>query len=178
MGEKELICDVFFTGSLEEDYYASWPGASGRGVGDYDFRRRPRSYRSDRESKPIALANTVGPGGLVGAAVPSRLASSSSFSGSAIPDKSDALFATENSTVVTAQIGSTANLPCVVKNLGNGVVSTVNEKFFSIFSGVWKPLYILVPVIHASRLYSHIDYAVLYCVRILGSVNSGAVCNF
>lgn len=32
-------------------------------------------------------------------------------------------FATENSTVVTAQTGSTALVPCVVKNIGDGVVS-------------------------------------------------------
>lgn len=32
-------------------------------------------------------------------------------------------FATENSTLVTAQIGSTALLPCLVHNIGDGVVS-------------------------------------------------------
>jgi hypothetical protein len=35
-----------------------------------------------------------------------------------------AIFATENSTVIIAQIGSTTNLPCIVKKFGNGVVST------------------------------------------------------
>jgi len=34
-------------------------------------------------------------------------------------------FATENSTVVTAQTGSTALVPCVVKNIGDGVVSVL-----------------------------------------------------
>ncbi|KAG8233171.1 hypothetical protein J437_LFUL012871 [Ladona fulva] len=32
-------------------------------------------------------------------------------------------FATENSTTVTAQIGSTALVPCVVRNIGDGMVS-------------------------------------------------------
>lgn len=36
---------------------------------------------------------------------------------------SPAYFATENSTVVTAQTGSTALVPCVVKNIGDGMVS-------------------------------------------------------
>ncbi|KAF4525042.1 hypothetical protein B566_EDAN001956 [Ephemera danica] len=32
-------------------------------------------------------------------------------------------FATENSTVVTAQTGSTALVPCIVKNIGDGMVT-------------------------------------------------------
>lgn len=35
-----------------------------------------------------------------------------------------AIFATDNSTVVTAQTGSTATLPCVVRKFGTGVVSS------------------------------------------------------
>ena len=133
-----LVANLIFfvTGSAADDY-SSWSSLSSSSSGDavvgragfYDFRRRPRSYRSDRDSsKPVAMANIVG-AGPVGAGVSSRSSSSSS---SSTADKSDALFATENSTVVTAQIGSTANLPCVVKNLGNGVVSE-NEKFPPLF---------------------------------------------
>lgn len=34
-----------------------------------------------------------------------------------------AIFATENSTVITAQIGGTATLPCIVRKFSQGVVS-------------------------------------------------------
>lgn len=33
-------------------------------------------------------------------------------------------FATNNNTEITAQIGSTAHLPCIIHNLGEGVVSS------------------------------------------------------
>lgn len=36
-----------------------------------------------------------------------------------------AVFVTENSTVIVAQIGGTAKLPCVVRKFNNGVVSDV-----------------------------------------------------
>ena len=39
-------------------------------------------------------------------------------------------FGTENSTVISAQSGSTAMLPCVVHNIGDGMVSSY---FFIIF---------------------------------------------
>ncbi|KAF4533372.1 hypothetical protein B566_EDAN002770 [Ephemera danica] len=45
-----------------------------------------------------------------------------------------AIFATENSTVVTAQIGSTTTLPCTVKKFGNGVVSWVRRKDFHLLT--------------------------------------------
>lgn len=32
-------------------------------------------------------------------------------------------FGTENNTVVTSQTGSTALLPCVIRNIGDGIVS-------------------------------------------------------
>lgn len=34
-------------------------------------------------------------------------------------------FATENSTVVTSQTGSTALVPCVVNNIGDGMVNII-----------------------------------------------------
>ncbi|XP_019764460.1 zwei Ig domain protein zig-8 isoform X2 [Dendroctonus ponderosae] len=37
-------------------------------------------------------------------------------------------FATENNTVVTAQTGSTALLPCVINNIGDGTVSWIRRK--------------------------------------------------
>lgn len=38
------------------------------------------------------------------------------------------VFATENCTVVVAQIGGTATLPCVVRKFNNGVVSRLEIK--------------------------------------------------
>jgi len=46
-----------------------------------------------------------------------------------IHNKSEALFFTENSTIITAQIGSKTHLPCAVRNLGSGVVSL---RFFTL----------------------------------------------
>ena len=43
------------------------------------------------------------------------------------------VFATENCTVVVAQIGGTATLPCVVRKFNNGVVS-IHSAFISLFS--------------------------------------------
>ncbi|KAG8246765.1 hypothetical protein J6590_077383 [Homalodisca vitripennis] len=45
-----------------------------------------------------------------------------------------AVFATENSTVVTAQITSTATLPCVVRKFGTGVVSWIRRKDFQLLT--------------------------------------------
>lgn len=39
-------------------------------------------------------------------------------------------FGTNNNTEITAQIGSTAHLPCIIHNLGEGVVSKEKEHFF------------------------------------------------
>ncbi|XP_059474120.1 zwei Ig domain protein zig-8-like [Neocloeon triangulifer] len=43
-------------------------------------------------------------------------------------------FATENSTVVTAQTGSTALVPCVVKNIGDGVISWIRRKDYHLLT--------------------------------------------
>ena len=80
----------------------------------------PRSYRNDKD---MSDGEVVASGNLVGIGMGSI---------SRHTDKSEALFTTENSTVVIAQRGSTANLPCVVRNLGNGVVSVFT--FFFPFS--------------------------------------------
>ncbi|RZF44844.1 hypothetical protein LSTR_LSTR000796 [Laodelphax striatellus] len=45
-----------------------------------------------------------------------------------------AIFATENSTVVTAQKGSTATLPCVVRKFGTGVVSWIRRKDYHLLT--------------------------------------------
>ncbi|XP_071449171.1 interference hedgehog-like, partial [Hetaerina americana] len=45
-----------------------------------------------------------------------------------------ATFGTQNSTVVTAQTGSSATLPCVVRKFGNGVVSWVRRKDFHLLT--------------------------------------------
>jgi len=42
-------------------------------------------------------------------------------------------FGTENSTVVTTQIGATAHVPCTVHHIGEGVVSTPHIRIVSIF---------------------------------------------
>lgn len=44
--------------------------------------------------------------------------------GGVAADFSHMYFGTDNSTVVTSQTGSTAHLPCIVNNVGDGVVST------------------------------------------------------
>ncbi len=82
-------------------------------VGQVHRQRPPRSYRSEKETLGL-VGEIVASGNLVGTGIGST---------SRQPDKPEALFITENSTVITAQRGSTANLPCVVRNLGNGVVS-------------------------------------------------------
>ncbi|XP_075215288.1 uncharacterized protein LOC142321180 [Lycorma delicatula] len=43
-------------------------------------------------------------------------------------------FATENSTLITAQIGSTALLPCLVHNIGDGVVSWIRRKDYHLLT--------------------------------------------
>ncbi|XP_063241441.1 tyrosine-protein kinase-like otk [Bacillus rossius redtenbacheri] len=45
-----------------------------------------------------------------------------------------ARFATDNSSVVTAQTGSTATLPCVVNNIGEGMVSWIRRKDFHLLT--------------------------------------------
>ncbi|XP_054278191.1 junctional adhesion molecule B-like [Macrosteles quadrilineatus] len=45
-----------------------------------------------------------------------------------------AVFATENSTVVTAQMASTATLPCTVRKFGTGVVSWIRRKDFQLLT--------------------------------------------
>ncbi|XP_063241229.1 titin-like [Bacillus rossius redtenbacheri] len=44
------------------------------------------------------------------------------------------IFATENSTVVTAQTAGTATLPCVVRKFGNGVVSWIRRKDYHLLT--------------------------------------------
>lgn len=44
------------------------------------------------------------------------------------------VFATENCTVVVAQIGSTAALPCVVRKFNNGVVSWIRKKDYHLLT--------------------------------------------
>ncbi|CAH1365549.1 limbic system-associated membrane protein-like [Tenebrio molitor] len=43
-------------------------------------------------------------------------------------------FATENSTVVTSQTGSTALIPCVVNNIGDGMVSWIRRKDYHLLT--------------------------------------------
>ncbi|KAJ2937808.1 hypothetical protein O0L34_g18590 [Tuta absoluta] len=43
-------------------------------------------------------------------------------------------FGTENNTVVTAQIGSTALLPCVIRNIGDGIVSWIRRKDYHLLT--------------------------------------------
>ncbi|CAB3372921.1 Hypothetical predicted protein [Cloeon dipterum] len=43
-------------------------------------------------------------------------------------------FATENSSVVTAQTGSTALVPCIVKNIGDGVISWIRRKDYHLLT--------------------------------------------
>lgn len=43
--------------------------------------------------------------------------------GGTFPPHFPVSFGTENSSVVTAQTGSTALIPCVVQNIGDGLVS-------------------------------------------------------
>ncbi|CAG7815184.1 unnamed protein product, partial [Allacma fusca] len=98
--------------------------SSVRHRGGLETRRQPRSYRSDKDpSKSVAAAgsSSASSSSSGGTCCSSNLVAPVVAAAPRPPDKTDALFATENSTVVTAQIGSTANLPCVVKNLGNGV---------------------------------------------------------
>lgn len=70
------------------------------------FRHR-RSYEQRRKSKDGALGNTV--------------------KGTAAGGGKPGVFATENCTVVVAQMGGTATLPCVVRKFSNGVVSLNNH---------------------------------------------------
>lgn len=62
-----------------------------------------RNYEGNRGSKAQTISNSV-----------------KSFGRSTV-------FTTENSTVVVAQIGGTASLPCVVRKFSNGVVSFHNK---------------------------------------------------
>lgn len=69
---------------------------------DYSLYRHRRSYDSRHKAKDNAASN--------GVKTPSGGAKT-------------AVFATENCTVVVAQIGGTATLPCVVRKFNSGVVS-------------------------------------------------------
>lgn len=42
------------------------------------------------------------------------------------PPQDPAYFVTKNSTIIMAQTGSIARIPCVVKNLGEATVSQIN----------------------------------------------------
>lgn len=41
-------------------------------------------------------------------------------------------FGTENSTIVTTQIGAIAHIPCTIHHIGEGVVSTINNVHYCI----------------------------------------------
>lgn len=85
-------------------------------------KRLARSYRHEKHPTPVPAASSDANvlSSLTGHHS-SRLLSS---------NKSEAVFSTENSTVIIAQIGSKTYLPCAVRNLGSGVVSgTVNFLF-------------------------------------------------
>ncbi|XP_039747867.1 uncharacterized protein LOC120625021 [Pararge aegeria] len=43
-------------------------------------------------------------------------------------------FGTENNTVVTSQTGSTALLPCVIRNIGDGIVSWIRRKDYHLLT--------------------------------------------
>ncbi|XP_049881088.1 uncharacterized protein LOC126377397 [Pectinophora gossypiella] len=43
-------------------------------------------------------------------------------------------FATDNNTVVTSQTGSTALLPCVIRNIGDGIVSWIRRKDYHLLT--------------------------------------------
>ncbi|KAI8423497.1 hypothetical protein MSG28_012610, partial [Choristoneura fumiferana] len=43
-------------------------------------------------------------------------------------------FATENNTVVTSQTGSTALLPCVIRNIGDGIISWIRRKDYHLLT--------------------------------------------
>lgn len=89
-------------------------------------KRLARSYRHENHPTPVPAASSDANvlSSLTGHHS-SRLLSS---------NKSEAVFSTENSTVIIAQIGSKTYLPCAVRNLGSGVVSgTVNFFLFAFF---------------------------------------------
>ncbi|XP_041971514.1 Down syndrome cell adhesion molecule-like protein 1 homolog [Aricia agestis] len=48
-----------------------------------------------------------------------------------VPEKQ---FATENNTVVTSQIGSTALIPCVIRNIGDGIISWIRRKDYHLLT--------------------------------------------
>lgn len=76
------------------------------------MKRLARSYRHEKHPTPVpAEANVL-----------SSLAGH--HSSRLLTNKSEAVFSTENSTVIIAQIGSKTYLPCAVRNLGSGVVSS------------------------------------------------------
>ncbi|KAJ8925603.1 hypothetical protein NQ315_009443 [Exocentrus adspersus] len=76
------------------------------------FRHR-RSYEQRHKGKETAISNAV----------------KDSKNGNKSP-----LFATENCTVVVAQIGGTATLPCVVRKFNNGVVSWVRKRDYHLLT--------------------------------------------
>ncbi|XP_019870462.1 lachesin [Aethina tumida] len=77
------------------------------------FRHR-RSYEQRRKSKDGALGNTV--------------------KGTAAGGGKPGVFATENCTVVVAQMGGTATLPCVVRKFSNGVVSWIRKRDYHLLT--------------------------------------------
>lgn len=84
-------------------------------VGRHNYiHRSQRSYRNEKHAVP-SEENTLAP--------------------SRSMNKSETMFYTENSTIITAQIGSKTYLPCAVKNLGSGVVSLVLSNF-SIYASI------------------------------------------
>ncbi|XP_037924960.1 uncharacterized protein LOC119660463 isoform X3 [Hermetia illucens] len=48
--------------------------------------------------------------------------------------KSPMYFGTENSTVITTQIGATAHIPCTIHNIGDGVVSWIRRKDYHLLT--------------------------------------------
>lgn len=93
-------------------YYSGYA----HGYSSEGYRRHPdyihRSQRSYRNTNQISAHEENG-------VAPARF-----------HNKSETFFLTENSTTVTAQIGSATYLPCAVRNLGSGVVSDPFEIVF------------------------------------------------
>lgn len=58
--------------------------------------------------------------------------------GGTFPPHFPVSFGTENSSVVTAQTGSTALIPCVVQNIGDGLVSWKLYHLFLSLVNVFK----------------------------------------
>ena len=75
-----------------------------------------------------------------------------------------AIFATENSSVVTAQIGSTTTLPCTVKKFGNGVVSISGGAYghTKLYAGnIENPTFTFTMGLYYFLYFKHIFYYIL-----------------